>query len=83
MLCKSLIRKLCKQISAVTSRIADGVGSLGLAWQWSCLLLALAYFYSHYFFANNLSHVSAMFSAFLSVAIAAGKPLQCYTSIAP
>jgi len=58
----------------VTTKVAKGVAVLGLPWQGSCLLLALAYFYSHYMFASNLSHVSAMCQAFLSIAIAAGDP---------
>src|SRR5690606_40216588 len=30
--------------------------------------------YSHYFFASNTAHVSAMFAAFLSVIVASGAP---------
>jgi DASS family divalent anion:Na+ symporter len=36
--------------------------------------LILAYFYSHYFFASNTAHVSAMFAPFLAVALALGAP---------
>lgn len=50
--------------------------------------LAIVYFYSHYFFASNTAHVSAMYSAFLAVAIAAGAPpmpsamlLGCFSSL--
>ena len=60
------------QIGAVTDKIASSIAVFGLSWPWSCLLLALAYFYSHFFFASNLSHVSAMCQAFLSIAVAAG-----------
>jgi DASS family divalent anion:Na+ symporter len=36
--------------------------------------LILAYFYSHYFFASNTAHISAMYAAFLAVAIGIGAP---------
>jgi DASS family divalent anion:Na+ symporter len=38
------------------------------------IILVLVYFYSHYFFASNTAHVSAMFPAFLMVAIGLGTP---------
>jgi divalent anion:Na+ symporter, DASS family len=37
-------------------------------------ILALFYFYSHYFFASNLAHVGAMYAPFLLVSIALGMP---------
>lgn len=37
-------------------------------------LLALIYFYAHYFFASNTAHVGAMFPAFLLVSIGLGTP---------
>ncbi|MCI1967927.1 anion permease [Clostridium luticellarii] len=46
----------------------------GLSWQVILLVLILAYFYSHYIFASATAHVSAMYSAFLAVAIAGGIP---------
>jgi divalent anion:Na+ symporter, DASS family len=46
----------------------------GMAWIWALVALALIYFYSHYFFASATAHVSAMYAAFLAVAIAAGAP---------
>ncbi len=46
----------------------------GLSWIWALAALALIYFYSHYFFASNTAHVSAMYAAFLAVALAAGAP---------
>jgi len=46
----------------------------GLAWQPAFLVLALVYFVSHYFFASNTAHVSAMYAAFLATAIALGTP---------
>ena len=38
------------------------------------VILVLAYFYSHYFFASSTAHVSAMYAAFLAVALAAHVP---------
>lgn len=37
-------------------------------------ILALIYFYAHYFFASNLAHVGAMYVSFLVVAISLGAP---------
>jgi divalent anion:Na+ symporter, DASS family len=47
---------------------------VGMSWQWSFAILTLIYFYSHYLFASNTSHISAMYAAFLAVAVAAGTP---------
>jgi DASS family divalent anion:Na+ symporter len=38
------------------------------------LILCLVYFYSHYFFASNTAHVSAMYLPFLTVAISVNTP---------
>ncbi|MGW8958795.1 anion permease [Paenibacillus sp. NPDC055715] len=46
----------------------------GMPWMWAVLLLALVYYYSHYFFASSTAHISAMYSAFLAVMLAAGAP---------
>jgi DASS family divalent anion:Na+ symporter len=46
----------------------------GLPWALGLILLAVVYFYSHYFFASATAHVSAMYSAFLAVIVAAGAP---------
>jgi len=46
----------------------------GVAWLPAFLVLSLVYFYSHYLFASNTAHVSAMYAAFLAVAIAVGTP---------
>ncbi|MHC5035535.1 MAG: anion permease [Planctomycetota bacterium] len=55
------------------SETVDGLFS-GVGWLPAFLALALIYFYSHYFFAGNTAHISAMYAAFLSVAVAAGAP---------
>jgi divalent anion:Na+ symporter, DASS family len=54
--------------------VAGGIADLGWGWQASSLALLLVYYYSHYFFASNVAHVSAMFSAFLVCMIATGAP---------
>ena len=45
-----------------------------LWWQWAFLCLSLVYFYSNYFFASKAARVSAMYPAFLTVAISLGTP---------
>ena len=46
----------------------------GVGWLSGFLALSLVYFYSHYFFASNTAHVSAMYAPFLGVALALGTP---------
>jgi len=46
----------------------------GIAWGPAFVLLVLVYFYSHYLFASNTAHVSALYASFLGVALAAGTP---------
>lgn len=46
----------------------------GIGWMWAFGGLSLVYFYSHYFFASNTAHVSAMYAPFLGVALAVGTP---------
>jgi len=45
-----------------------------VGWATGFLALSLVYFYSHYFFASNTAHVSAMYAPFLGVALALGAP---------
>lgn len=58
----------------------------GISWVWVLAVLVIVYFYAHYFFASATAHVTALYAAFLSVAIAAGAPkmlaamLLAYTS---
>jgi DASS family divalent anion:Na+ symporter len=50
-------------------------GAVGdVNWVLGFVGLALAYFYSHYFFASNTAQISAMYAAFLAIAIAIGAP---------
>ncbi|MCJ7629101.1 MAG: anion permease [Longimicrobiales bacterium] len=55
---------------------SEAVGSLFGAFGWvgAFLCLSLVYFYSHYFFASNTAHVSAMYGPFLGVALVVGTP---------
>ena len=46
----------------------------GFGWGKAFIILVLLYLYSHYLFASQTAHVSAMYAAFLAVAIAAGTP---------
>ncbi|MCL1992164.1 MAG: anion permease [Spirochaetes bacterium] len=46
----------------------------GVNWVAAFILIAVAYFYSHYFFASATAHVSAMYGGLLAVAIAVGTP---------
>ncbi len=52
--------------------MAGAVG--GLPWVAALVILGVVYFLSHYLFASATAHVSAMYSAFLAVCIAAGAP---------
>ena len=46
----------------------------GLDWKLAFPILALLYFYSHYFFASGTAHVSSMYLAFFTVALGLGTP---------
>lgn len=51
-----------------------GAALHGVSWVWVLAILVLVYFYAHYLFASATAHVTAMYAAFVSVAIAAGAP---------
>ena len=46
----------------------------GVSWQLTLGVLFLVYLYSHYAFASLSGHATAMYAAFLAVAVAAGAP---------
>lgn len=46
----------------------------GIDWLMALGVLILVYIYSHYFFASLTAHISAMYPAFIAVAVAAGAP---------
>jgi DASS family divalent anion:Na+ symporter len=54
----------------------DTVGAqvAGMPWTSAFLVLGLVYFYSHYLFASQTAHISAMYAPFLAVAVAVGTP---------
>ena len=52
--------------------VTSAIGDVG--WVPGFLLLSLAYFYSHYFFASNTAHITAMYAPFLVIALALGTP---------
>lgn len=47
---------------------------VGVSWVTALYVLAFVYIATHYFFAGTSSHVTAMYGAFLAVAISAGAP---------
>jgi len=55
---------------------AKSVGSVivGIPWMPALALLLIVYLYAHYAFASLTAHVTAMFPAFIAVAVAAGAP---------
>lgn len=66
--------------------MAGAVG--GMPWIAALVVLGVVYFLSHYVFASATAHVSAMYSAFLAVCIAAGAPplaaamlLGCFSNL--
>lgn len=64
------------QVYGVISWFSSSAGWLvtGMEWHMAFAILVLIYFYSHYLFASNTSHISAMYATFLAVAIAANTP---------
>lgn len=46
----------------------------GMSGMVALFVLAIVYYYSHYFFASMTAHISAMYAAFLAVTIAVGAP---------
>ncbi|WP_252402402.1 anion permease, partial [Escherichia coli] len=59
-------------ISWISEKIVGYVGHFD--WLTVFLLLVLVYFYTRYFFASAMAHISAMYLAFLAVAISVGTP---------
>lgn len=60
----------------LTSFVSGSIVTSIQSWHWMAGfgVLALLYFYSHYFFASNVAHIGAMYAPFLAVAIAIGTP---------
>jgi DASS family divalent anion:Na+ symporter len=62
--------------SGLPTRFAQASASMTAGWPWAVSLAALllVYFYAHYGFASITAHVTAMFTPFLVVLMAAGAP---------
>lgn len=62
--------------TGITKRFAEASAGLTSGWKWWLALasLLLIYFYAHYVFASITAHVTAMFTPFLIVILAAGAP---------
>ncbi|MFC2170276.1 anion permease [Acidobacteriota bacterium] len=60
----------------IISWFADNVSGFVEGWHWmpALIVLLLIYFYAHYGFASMTAHITALYPAFLLVAIAAGAP---------
>jgi DASS family divalent anion:Na+ symporter len=56
--------------------VGSGIGGViaGFEWPAALLILSLFYFYSHYLFAGNTTHISSMYGIFLVLALATGAP---------
>ncbi len=59
-------------ISWFSGSISESLSGMG--WVTTIVILLLIYYYSHYLMASAMAHISAMYSAFLAIAIAAGAP---------
>ncbi|WP_413284807.1 anion permease [Vibrio sp. MA40-2] len=51
-----------------------GDSLLGFNWMLTFVILLLVYYYIHYLMASAMAHISAMYTVFLMIAIAAGTP---------
>jgi DASS family divalent anion:Na+ symporter len=62
--------------TGITRWFAEASAGFTVGWQWAAALAVLLfiYFYAHYGFASITAHVTAMFTPFLVVMIAAGAP---------
>jgi len=60
----------------LTRILADSTAGFAAAWPWGIALavLLLVNFYAHYGFASITAHAAAMFTPFVTVAVAAGAP---------
>ena len=54
---------------------AVGASIAGVPWFQALVVLLVIYMYAHYGFASLTAHITAMYSAFVTVAVAAGAPV--------
>ncbi|HGO5815648.1 TPA: DASS family sodium-coupled anion symporter [Mannheimia haemolytica] len=59
-------------ISWISTHISSSISIF--SWPVAFTILVLVYFYTRYFFASAMAHISAMYLAFLAAAIAVGTP---------
>lgn len=56
---------------------------IGFNWEIALLILSLVYFYAHYLFAGGATHVTSLYSIFLTIALSFGGPtLFCALTLA-
>jgi len=62
--------------SGITTKFAQASASITTGWSWGAALAVLLfiYFFAHYGFASITAHITAMFTPFLVVLVAAGAP---------
>jgi DASS family divalent anion:Na+ symporter len=62
--------------TGLTRKFAESSAAMTTGWAWGAALAVLlfVYFYAHYGFASITAHVTAMFTPFLVVVLAAGAP---------
>jgi DASS family divalent anion:Na+ symporter len=62
--------------SGLTTRFAQATAGMTTGWSWGAALvvLVLVFFFAHYAFASITAHITAMFTPFLVVLLAAGAP---------
>ncbi|MCI0419815.1 MAG: anion permease [Acidobacteria bacterium] len=62
--------------AGITRQFAEAAASFTAGWSWApaMAVLLFIYFYSHYGFASITAHVTAMYTPFLVVILAAGAP---------
>ncbi|MDY6009975.1 MAG: DASS family sodium-coupled anion symporter [Duodenibacillus sp.] len=58
----------------VADLVAQTLTASHFDWTVSFIILSLIYIYGHYFFASVMAHISAMYAAFIAVAVACGAP---------
>ena len=61
-------------IKYVSDAAGKTISSAGFSWLTAFIILVIIYVYSHYAFASVSAHISAMYAAFLSVAVVVGTP---------
>lgn len=61
-------------IAWIAGIISGGISAANLGWIPSFLIILLIYTYSHYCFASVTARISAMYAAFIAVAVACGTP---------